>query len=243
MPLCEVHISSKMYFFSWFLNSINIKPSIINFLPCKLFCKIGLFLDIEELKTVILVCQLFCDIYLPIYLSRYKFTPGRQYFSLYKDQDFDAFCSYHRSKNLPLHTSLSAFFTEIDSNIRAKSLAYTIAHLPTKTFTSVHLRVACHTCLGLQPLFELLTALVPMQCSKLSISACLEDQQQSDILIAPIFIPMTFHLTDSKLDGDLGTTFFRLLLYCTAPSLEALTLLSFNSDPNYIFPAEGWQAL
>jgi hypothetical protein len=28
-----------------------------------------------------------------------------------------------------------------------------------------------------------------------------------------------------------------------APSLETLTILSFNSDPSHIFPAEGWKAL
>ena len=82
-----------------------------------------------------------------------------------------------------------------------------------------------------------------MQCSKLDISACLGDQHHSDILIAPNFTPMAFHLTDLKLDGDLSTTFFQPLLCCTAPSLEALTILSFNGDPNHIFPAEGWKAL
>ena len=100
-----------------------------------------------------------------------------------------------------------------------------------------------HSRLGPQPLSELLTALVPMQCSKLDISACLGDQHYSDISIAPIFTPMTFHLTDLKLDGDLGTTFFQPLLCCMASSLEALTLLSFNGDPNPIFPVEGWKAL
>jgi hypothetical protein len=50
-------------------------------------------------------------------------------------------------------------------------------------------------------------------------------------------------LTDLKLDGDLSTTFFQALLCCTAPSLEVLTLLSFNGDPNHIFPVEGWKAL
>ena len=222
-----------------------IKPSIVNFLPYELLFEIGLLLDIEELKTVILVCRLFCDIYLPIYLSRYKFTPGRRCFSLYKVQDFDAFRLYHRSQNLPLHASLSAFFNEIDSNIQAKSLAYALAHLPTKTFTSVNLWVARHSPLGPQSLSELLTALVPMQCSTLSISACLEDQHQSDISIAPIFTlaPMAFRLTNLKLDGDLNTTFYQPLLLCTASSLELLTLLSFNGNPNYMFPADGWNAL
>lgn len=142
-----------------------------------------------------------------------------------------------------MHASLSAFFNEIDSNIRAKSLAYALAHLPTKTFTSVSLWVTRYSHLGPQPLSELLTVLVPMQCSKLSISVCLKDQHQSDISIAPIFTPMAFHLTDLKLDGDLSTAFYQSLLCCTAPSLEVLTLLSFNGDPNHIFPADGWIAL
>lgn len=216
----------------------------MNFLPYELFCEIGLFLDIEELKTVILVCRLFCDIYFPIYLSRYKFTPGRRCFSLCKVQDFDAFRSYHRSQNLPSHASLSAFFNEIDLNIQAKSLAYALAHLPTKTFTSVYLWVARHSRLGPQPLSELLTALVPMQCSTLSISACLEDYQSDiSLLVAPIFTPMAFDLTNLKLDGDLSNTLYQHLLRCTAASLEVLTLLSSIGNPNHIFPADGWNAL
>jgi hypothetical protein len=210
-------------------------------LPCELFCEIGLYLDIEDLKTTFLVCRLFCDIYLPIYLSRYKFSPSRRFFWLDKAQDFDVFRSYHRSQNLPLRASLSAFFNETDSNVRAKSLAYALAHLPTKTFSTISLSFTRH--LDLQPFSELLTALVPMQCSKLGISACLGDQHHSDILIAPIFTPMANHLTDLKLDGDLSTTFFQPLLCCTAPSLETLTILSFNGDPSHIFPAEGWKAL
>ena len=198
-------------------------------------------MDIEELKTVILVCQSFCDIYLPIYLSRYKFSPGQRCFWLKNVQDFDVFRSYHRSQNLPLRASLSAFFDEIDSNIQAKSLAYALAHLPTKTFFSVSLSFTRHSRLGSQPLSELLTALVPMQCSKLSISACLGEHSNDSI--APIFTPIAFHLTHLKLDGDLNTTFFQPLLCCTAPFLEALTLLSFNGDPNYIFPVQGWKDL
>jgi len=234
----------QMYFFSDFSIAL-IKLCILNFLPNELFCEIGLFLDIEELKTIILVCQLFCNIYYPIYLSRHKFSQGQRCFWLYKVQDFDGFRSYHRSQNLPSRASLSAFFDEIDSNTQAKSLAYALTHLPTKTFATISLCIPRHTHLGLQPLSELLTALVPMQCSKLGVSACLGDQHHSDISIAPIFTPMTFHwhLTDLKLDGDLSTTFFRSLLRCTAHSLEALTLLSFNGDPNHTLPAEGWKAL
>ena len=210
----------------------------------ELFCEVGLFLDIEQLKAVILVCRLFCNIYLPIYLSRCKFSPGQMFFRLYKVPDFDVFRSYHRSQNLPLHASLSA---EIDSNIQAKSLAYALAHLPTKTFATISLCFTHHDSrLGQQPLSELLTALVPMQCSKLDISVCLGDlgdRHHADISIAPIFTPMAFHLTDLKLDGDLGTTFFQPLLCSAAPSLEILTLLSFTGNPNHIFPAEGWKAL
>ena len=131
----------------------------------------------------------------------------------------------------------------MDSNIRARSLVYALAHLPAKTFASVSLCFTRHSRLGPQPLSELLMALVPMQCSKLSISACLGDQYHLNISMAPIFTPMAFHLTDLKLDGDLSTTFFRPLLCCTAPSLEALTLLSSNGDPNYKFSAEGWKGL
>ena len=176
-------------------------------------------------------------------MSRCKFSPNQRFFRLYKAQDFDVFRSYHRSQKLPLRASLSAFFNEKDSNVRAKSLAYALAHLPTKTFATISLSFTRHSRLDLQPFSELLTALVPMQCSKLDISACLGDQHHSDILIAPNFTPMAFHLTDLKLDGDLSTTFFQPLLCCTAPSLEALTILSFNGDPNHIFPAEGWKAL
>lgn len=82
-----------------------------------------------------------------------------------------------------------------------------------------------------------------MQCSKLSVFACLGNQYHSDISIAPIFTPMAFDLTDLKLEGDLSTTFFRSLLCCTAHSLESLTLLSANGDPNHTLPAEGWKAL
>jgi hypothetical protein len=131
---------------------------------------------------------------------------------------------------------LIGFFNEIDSNIRVKSLAYALAHLPTKTFATISLRFT----LGLPPLAELLEALVPMECSKLDISACLGDRQFSDI---SIFTPMAFHLTDLKLNGDLSTIFFQPLLCSTAPSLETLTLLSFTGDPNHIFPVEGWKAL
>lgn len=70
----------QMYFFSDFWITL-IKPCISNVLSCKLFCEIGLFLDIEELKTVILVCRLVCDIYLPIYLSCYKFSLAGGVFS------------------------------------------------------------------------------------------------------------------------------------------------------------------
>ena len=80
-----------------------------------------------------------------------------------------------------------------------------------------------------------------MQCSKLSISACLGEHSNDSI--APIFTPVAFHLTHLKLDGDLNTTFFQPLLCCTAPFLEALTLLSFNGDLNYILPVEGWKGL
>ena len=190
-----------------------------------------------------MVCQLFCDIYLPIYLSRHKLSPRQRCFWLHKVQDFNVFRSYHRSRNLPLRGSLSAFFNEVDSNIQAKSLAYALAHLPTKTFTTVSLCFPRHSRLDPQPLSELLTTLVPMQCSKLDVSACLGDQHHSNISIAPIFTPMAFHLTDLKLDGDLSTTFFQPLLSCTAPSLEVLTLLSFNGDPKHISPTEGWKTL
>ena len=139
---------------------------------------------------------------------------------------------------MPLHASLSAFLNKIDSNILAKSLAYALAHLPTNTFATISLCFTRHSCLSPQSLSELLTALGSMQCSKLNISACLGDQHHSNILIAPIFTPMAFHLMDLKLDGDLSTTFFQPLLCCMAPSLEVLRLLSFNSDPNHIFPVE-----
>ena len=43
--------------------------------------------------------------------------------------------------------------------------------------------------------------------------------------------------------GTWALHFFQPLLCCAAPSLEALTLLSFNGDPNHIFPVEGWKAL
>ena len=214
----------------------------MNILPCELFCEIGSFLDIEELKTVILVCKLFCNIYLPIYLSRYRFSSGQQYLSLDEVQDFDAFRSYHRSRNLPLHATLSALFNERCPNIQVESLAYALGHLPTKTFSSAFLCFPRHTRPGLQPLSQLLTVLLSIQCPTLSISACLGDHH-SNTSIAPIFTPLAFHLTDLKLDGDLSTTFFQPLLCCAAPSLESLTLLSFNGDPNHIFPVEGWKAL
>ena len=140
-----------------------------------------------------------------------------------------------------MRTSLSTFFDEVDSNTWAKSLAYTLAHLPTKTFATISLYLSHHSCINPQPLSELSTALVPMQCSKLSISACLGDQHHSNISIAPIFTPIVFHLTDLKLDGDLSTTFFQPLLCCMAPSLEVLTLLSSNGD--HKFSAKGWRAL
>ena len=172
---------------------------------------------------------------------RYKFSLGQGYFWLHEVQDFNVFRSYHRSQNLPLHAS---FFNEIQ-NIQVESLAYALVHLLTKTITSVSLCFPHHSRPGLQPLSQLLTALLSMQCSRLSLSACLGDHH-SNTSIAPmaaIFTPLAFRLTDLKLDGDLSTTFFQALLCCTAPSLEVLTLLSFNGDPNHIFPVEGWKAL
>ena len=196
----SMHFSSNVFLNNFWIALI--KPDILNFLPYKLLCEIGLFLDIEELKTIILVCQLFCNIYLPIYLSCYKFSPGKKCFWLCKVQDFHIFCSYHRSQNLHLHASLSAFLNEINSNLLAKSLAYTLAHLPTNTFATISLCFTCHSHLSPQSLSKLLTALVPMQCSKLDISACLGDQHHSNISIVPIFTPMAFYLMDLKLDSD-----------------------------------------
>ena len=156
--------------------------------------------------------------------------------------NFNVFCSYHQSQNLPLHATLSALFNKRCPNIQVESLAYALVYLPTKTFSSAFLCFPHHSCPGLQPLSKLLMALLPMQCPRLSISACLGDHH-SNTSIVPIFTPLVFHLMDLKLDRDLSTTFFQPLLCCAAPSLEALTLLSFNGDPNYIFPVEGWKAL
>ena len=219
-----------------------IKLCILNILPYELFCEIGFFIDIEELKTVILVCKLFCNIYLPIYLSRYKFSSGQRNFWLHEVQDFTGFRSYHRSQNLPVRARLSAFFNEIYPNIQVESLAYALDRLPSKTFASISLFFPRYSCAGPQAVSKLLTALISMQCSELSVSACLEDLH-SNTSIASIFTPLAFHLTDLKLDGDLSTAFFQPLLCCTAPSLEVLTLDSFNGDPNHIFPVEGWKAL
>ena len=44
----------------------------------------------QGLKTVILVCKLFCNIYLPIYSSCYRFSLGQHYLSLHKVQDFNS---------------------------------------------------------------------------------------------------------------------------------------------------------
>jgi hypothetical protein len=54
-----------------------------------------------------------------------------------------------------LRASLSAFFNETDSNVRAKSLAYALAHLPTKTFATISLSFTRHSRLDLQPFSEI----------------------------------------------------------------------------------------
>ena len=222
-----------------------IKLCVLNILPNELFCEIGSFIDTEELKTIILVCKLFCNIYLPVYLSRNKFSSSQQILWLQSIQDFNVFRSYHRWQNLPVRGSLSAFFYEVYPDIHLESLAYALAQLPTKTFASVSLYLPHHSRAGPQPLFKLLTALRPMQCSQLVLSACLGDHHSDTVTasMAPILAPFSFHLTDLRLDGDLSSTFFQPLLRCTAPSLEVLTLLSYNGDANHILSAEGWKAL
>ena len=167
---------------------------------------------------------------------------GQHYLLLHKVQDFNVFCSYHQSQNLPLHTTLGTLFNKRCPNIQAESLAYALVHLLTKTFSSAFLCFPCHSHPGLQPLSKLLTVLLSMQCPRLSISACLGDHH-SNTSIVPILTPLALHLMDLKLNRDLSTTFFQPLLCCAAASLEALTLLLFNGDPNHIFPVEGWKAL
>lgn len=238
MQLLQIYLSSS-------LSMALIKLCVLNILPNELLSEIGSFIDTEELKTVILVCKLLCNIYLPIFLSRNEFSASQHIFWLHNVQDFNVFRSYHRLQNLPVRASLSAFFHEIYPNIQVESLAYALAHLPTETFTSVSLYFPRHSRAGPQLLFKLLTALHSMQCSQLVVSACLGDHHSDTATasMAPIFTPFAFHLTDLRLEGDLSSTVFLPLLHCTAPSLEALTLLSYNGDPNHIFSAEGWRAL
>jgi hypothetical protein len=176
-----------------------------------------------------MVCELFRDIFFPIYLKRNNFSPCRSYVSVKGLSNFRVFKSYHRFPHRPRHAYyLSAFFSG-DADAELSCLVYALAQLPATAFHSISLYFSPHNIVHDEPLNELLEALVAIQCKNLVIMACLPGEHHVDVLTPPVYTPTAWNLTNLTIDGNLNYTPFRPLLFGASELLEELTLCSLQA--------------
>jgi hypothetical protein len=203
---------------------------MIDLLPNEILDLVGQWLDDEDLKVTTMVCELFRDIYFPIYLKRNKFSPRRAFISLKGLSNFRAFKSYHRFPHRPRQAYLSAFFSrDADADTELSCLAYALAQFPARAFRSISLYFSRYNLVHAEPLNELLAALVPIQCKTLIINACLPGEHHIDVFMPPVYTSMASNLTNLTIEGDLNYTAFRPLLFGASELLEELTLCSLQA--------------
>lgn len=203
---------------------------MIDLLPNEILDLVGQWLDDEDLKVTTMVCELFRDIFFPIYLKRNKFSPHQCFISLKGLSKFRAFRSYHRFPHRPRQAYLSAFLSrDADTAAELSCLAYALAQLPARAFRSIALYFSCYNLVHAELLNELLATLVPIQCKTLVIMACLPGEHQIDVLMSPVYTPMAWNLTNLTIEGNLNYTPFRPLLFGASEVLEELTLCSLQA--------------
>jgi hypothetical protein len=204
---------------------------MIDLLPNEILDLVGQWLDDKDLKVATMVCELFQDIFFPIYLRRNNFSPCQGFISLKGLSDFRVFRSYHRFPHRPCRAHLSAYFSrDGDADAEILCLAYALAQFPARTFRSISLRLSRYNLIHPEPLTELLAALAPIQCSNLTITACLTGEHHVDVLMSPVYSPMAWNLTNLTIEGNLSYTPFRPLLFGASPLLEELTLCSLEAS-------------
>ena len=177
-----------------------------------------------------MVCELFRDIFFPIYLRRNKFSPGHGFISLKGLSSFRAFRSYHRFPHRPWQAHLSAFFSsDADTISELLCLAYALVQFPARAFRTISLCFSRNNLVHAKPLNELLAALVPIQCENLMFTTFLTGEYHIDVLMPPVDTHMTWNLTNLTIEGNLNNTPFRPLLFGVSQFLEELTLCSFQA--------------
>jgi len=203
---------------------------MIDLLPNEILDLVGQWLDDKDLKVATMVCELFRDIFFPIYLRRNNFSPRQGFISLKGLSDFRVFRSYHRFPHRPWRSHLSAHFSrDADADTEILCLAYALAQFPASSFRSISLRFSRYNLIHAEPLTELLAALVPIQCSSLTITACLTGEHHIDIPMPPVYTTMGWNLTNLTIEGNLNFTPFRPLLFGASQRLEELTLRSLDA--------------
>ena len=175
-----------------------------------------------------MVCELFRDIFFPKYLIRNKFSPRQSFISLKGLPNFRVFRSYHRFPHRPRQVHLSAFFSR-DADAELLCLAYALAQFPARAFHASSLCFSRYNLIHTESLIKLLAALVPIQCGNLTITACLTDEHQIDVLMPPVYSPMAWNLTNLMIEGNLNYTPFRPLLFGASQLLEELSLCSLEA--------------
>jgi hypothetical protein len=193
-----------------------------------MFDLVGQWLDDEDLKVATMVCELFRDIFFPKYLRRNKFSPRQSFISLQGLSNFRVFRSYHRFPHRPWRPYLSAYFgRDADADRELSCLAYALAQFPAGAFRSISLCFSSYNLIHAEPLTELLTALVPIQCANLTITGRLTGEHHIDILMPPVYT--AWNLTSLTIEGNLNYTPFRPLLLGVSQLLEDLTLRSLEA--------------
>jgi len=197
---------------------------MIDLLPNEILDLIGQWLDDEDVRVATMVCELLRAIFLPIYLKRNEFSPGRNFIPLKGLSKFRAFKSYHRFPHPPRYAYLSAVFSREDTDAELSCLAYALAQFPARTFRSISLYFTRYNLVHAEPLNEFLAALVPIQCKNLFIMALLPGVHRIDV--PPVYTPMACNLTKLKIEGNLNHIPFQPLLFGASEVLEELTLCS-----------------
>ena len=217
------------------------KHATIKVLPIELLCLVRDDLDVEEIYPLTSVCQLFWDIFFPLYLICHGFPAGHMYVNLQSSQASKSFQSFHCSRALPLGAYLSATFSgEVNPDNKARAVTYALFHLPPQTFTTIFLTFSCCHPTGAWFLAHLFVALASSHCTYLNISSCfihedIVDIPEPTLPIAPW--PMDQLILDSRLNHPL----FPLLVLKASRSLENISLTrSPITVPNQVSSVQTW---
>ena len=173
-----------------------------------------------------MVCELFRDIFFPIYLRRNKFSPGHGFISLKGLSSFRAFRSYHRFPHRPWQAHLSAFFSsDADTISELLCLAYALVQFPARAFRTISLCFSRNNLVHAKPLNELLAALVPIQCENLMFTTFLTGEYHIDVLMPPVDTHTTWNLTNLMIEGTKQYPLPTTSIWCIAVSRRTYTLL------------------